>query len=143
MTDLAESNATVMRETSEAVMARDTATFWDNQADDVRARVHGQGPVSGDSFGKGAKDWIPCNTFAELHELDQEAPRHSKDPATRLITVLADDEYAVAVYSLQTRDGSELGSVIAKVADGKLTQVWHHDPMTDTGPRRLVAAVKP
>jgi hypothetical protein len=50
-----------------------------------------------------------------------------------LHAVLADDEYAAAIYSVRTPDSEDLGVLIASVSGGKITRVWHYDPLIDKG----------
>ena len=125
-------NAELMRRAFEAVIDGKVKEFWKHQDTCVEVRVAGDGILSGIYRGKGDEDWIPCTTIANLAVFQR--PKGSKaENAITLLSVLGDDDHAVAIYTVKTCDGDELGAVIGQVRDGSFTRVWHFDPIIEKG----------
>lgn len=124
-------NAQVILKAFKALQSSDIETFWDTQQDDVQAIVTGPGDLSGEFRGKGDQDWIPCQVFAKL--ASQSAIARPKKLTVE--QVLAGDDHAILMYEATTGEGSQThaGVIVAKVVDGRLSEVRHFDPLTSGG----------
>jgi ketosteroid isomerase-like protein len=124
-------NAQVMLKAFRAVQNGDTDTFWAAQQDDVQATVAGGGDLAGEFRGKGDQDWIPCQVFAKLSE--QSAVARPKKLTVE--QVLAGDDHAVLLYQVTSGDRGQprAGAIVAKVIDGRLSEVRHFDPLASGG----------
>jgi ketosteroid isomerase-like protein len=136
-------NAELMRRAFAAATGGDVAEFWKHQADNVEAKVAGTGLLSGTYRGKADQDWIPCTTLANLAQFKQPEPSGTEEAAVRLLSVLADEEHAVAIYTVKTRDGDELGAVVGRVREGQFARVWHFDPIIEKGLAALAGGKDP
>jgi hypothetical protein len=132
MKDNGHPNVDLMRRAFKAATGGKVKEFWKHQDTCVEARVAGDSILSGIYRGKGDENWIPCTTIANLAVFQR--PKGAKVvDAIKLLSVLADDDHAVAIYTVKTGDGDELGAVIGQIREGKFARVWHFDPIIEKG----------
>lgn len=111
-------NAALMRKADEALLAGDFAGFLALHTDDAVMHVPGNGPLSGDHYGR---DGIAAVFQRELSMLD--AP-----PELVPLDDLGSDDHAGAIMIQRMQRGGRsyegLQVVIARVRDGQLAEVW-------------------
>ena len=133
MTTSDHPNAELMRRAFAAATGGKVSEFWQCQDDQVQANVSGNGILSGSYQGKANQDWIPCTTLANLSQFTRPDTNDDEEPAMKLLSVLADDDHAVAIYTVKTCDGDDLGAVVGRIRQGHFTRVWHFDPIIEKG----------
>ena len=111
-------NAVLMRKVDEALLAGDFAGFLAMHTEDVVMHVPGRSPLSGDHVGRNG---IAAVFQRELSMLD--AP-----PEFVPLDDLGSDNHAAAVMIQRMQRGGRpyqgLQVVIARVRDGRLSEVW-------------------
>jgi uncharacterized protein len=112
------SNAALMRKTDQALLAGDFPAFLGLHTEDVVMHVPGNGPLSGDHYGR---DGIAAVFQQDTGMLD--AP-----PQVIPLDNLGSDNHACSLVVQRMQRGGRsyegLQVIIARVRDGQLAEVW-------------------
>lgn len=117
-----QSNAALVQRAFDAFNSGDMAVFGEVWAPDIRwHQPPGDGPLAGTT--EGIEDTL--NMFARSFELSGGTFRATP------VAIMGGDASSSAVMEITAeRDGRSLATtsrIFATVADGKITEIWHHN----------------